>query len=139
MLKSAMGNEIKTQLLNPAALAKPVGYSHVAVVPAGTFIYISGQIALDSAGNVVGKGDFPAQVEQVFRNLKAALEAAGASFQDVFKMNSYFLDLNNLAADREVRNRYVNVQNPPASTAVEVSRLVHPDFLIEIEVIAVLR
>ena len=90
-------------------------------------------------GALVGKGDFRAQVEQVFQNLKAALEAAGASFQDVFKMNSYFLDLNNLGIYREVRNRYVDVANPPASTAVQVSRLVHPDLLIEIEVIALLR
>jgi enamine deaminase RidA (YjgF/YER057c/UK114 family) len=134
-----MPSQAKTQLLAPPALAKPMGYSHVAVVPAGTFIYVSGQISQDSAGNLVGKGDFPAQVEQVFKNLKAALEAAGATFQDVFKMNSYFIDLGNLSAYREVRNRYVNVDSPPASTAVQVSRLVHPDFLIEIEVIAVLR
>jgi len=133
-----MSSPSKTQLLNPPALSKPVGYSHVAVVPAGTFIYISGQISLDQAGNLVGKADFKAQVEQVFKNLKAALEAAGASFEDVFKMNSYFLDLSNLAAYRDVRNRYVNMQSPPASTAVQVSQLVHPDFLIEIEAIAVL-
>jgi enamine deaminase RidA (YjgF/YER057c/UK114 family) len=134
-----MPSQTKARLLAPPALAKPMGYSHVAVVPAGTFIYISGQISQDSAGNLVGKGDFPAQVEQVFKNLKAALEAAGATFQDVFKMNSYFIDLANLSAYREVRNRYVNVDSPPASTAVQVSRLVHPDYLIEIEAIAVLR
>jgi len=134
-----MPNLTTTQMLAPPTLAKPVGYSHVAVVPAGTFIYISGQISQDSAGNLVGKGDFPAQVEQVFKNLKTALDAAGATFHDVFKMNSYFLDLDNLAAYRQVRDRYVNVQSPPASTAVQVSRLVHPDFLIEIEAIAVLR
>jgi len=126
-------------VLSPPTLAKPVGYSQIAVVPAGTFIYISGQISQDSAGNVVGKGDFPAQVEQVFKNLKDALEAAGATFHDVFKMNSYFLDLSHLAAYRAVRDRYVNVQSPPASTAVQVSRLVHPDYLIEIEAIAVRR
>jgi len=134
-----MPNNPNIQLLTPPALSKPVGYSHVAVVPAGKFVYVSGQIAFDSAGNLVGKGDFRAQAEQVFQNLKTALEAAGASFQDVFKMNSYFLDLNNLGIYREVRNRYVDVANPPASTAVQVSRLVHPDLLIEIEVIALLR
>ena len=134
-----MSNQASTQLLVPSTLAKPVGYSHVAVVPAGTFIYISGQISQDSAGNLVGQGDFRAQVEQVFKNLKAALEAAGASFHDVFKMNSYFLDLGNLGVYREVRNQYIDVSKPPASTAVQVSKLVHPDFLIEIEAIAVLR
>lgn len=134
-----MPEQAGIRTLNPPALSKPVGYSHVAVVPSGTWIYVSGQISVDSAGNVVGKGDFKAQVEQVFRNLKAALEAAGASFKDVFKMNSYFLDLSNLGVYREARDRYVNVASPPASTAVQVSRLVHPDFLIEIEAIAVVR
>jgi enamine deaminase RidA (YjgF/YER057c/UK114 family) len=132
-------NKTKTQLLSPPALARPRGYSHIAVVPSGTFVYISGQVAQDSAGGLVGKGDFRAQVEQVFRNLKAALDASGASFHDVFKMNSYFVDLSNLAAYREVRDEYIDVNNPPASTALQVSRLVNPDWLVEIEAIAILR
>ncbi len=113
------------------------GYTHV--VRAGNTIYISGQVALDRSGNVVGKGDFKAQVQQVFENLKASLEAGGASFKDVVKLNSYFVDFTQLAAFREVRDKYVDTGNPPASTAVQVSRLFREDFLVEVEAIAVVK
>ena len=99
--------------------------------------FIAGQVALDKSGNLVGKDDFRAQVEQAFKNLQAALEAAGGSFHDVVKLNSYFVSLDNLAAYREVRDRYIDPRNPPVSTAVQVSRLFRAEFLIEIEAIAV--
>src|SRR5205823_14473822 len=71
---------------NPPALSKPTGYTHVVEASGGKTVYISGQIALDKDGNVVGQGDMKAQAEQVFKNLQAALAAAGATFKDVVKM-----------------------------------------------------
>jgi enamine deaminase RidA (YjgF/YER057c/UK114 family) len=99
-------------------------------------IYIAGQVALDAAGHVVGPGDVRAQARQVFENLKAALEAAGATFADVIKLNFYLLDVAHLPALREVRDAYVNTQRPPASTAVQVSRLARDEFLLEVEAVA---
>lgn len=125
------------RLFNPPALAAPVGYSHVAEIRGGRMLYISGQVALDAAGNLVGEGDFVAQTEQVFANLNAALEAAGTDFGSVFKLNVYVLDMVNLLIVREIRNRYVNEDVPPASTAVEVKRLFREEFLIEVEAVAV--
>ena len=92
---------------NPPALSKPTGYTHVVEVtgPAKT-VYIAGQIALDKDGKVVGAGDMKAQAEQVFKNLQAALDAAGAKFSDVVKMNTYITDMDKAPAVREVRARY---------------------------------
>lgn len=127
------------QLLIPNTMPKSVGYSQLATVNGGTMVFIAGQVALDKSGNVVGKDDFRAQVQQVFENLKAAVEAAGGTFDDVVKLNIYFLDSSHLADLREIRDKYVNVQNPPASTAVQVSRLFRPEFLVEIEAVAVVK
>jgi reactive intermediate/imine deaminase len=122
--------------LNPPALSKPTGYTHVVVATGGRTIYVSGQIALDKDGKVVGTSDFRAQAKQVFENLKAALAAAGAGFEDVVKMNMYVLDMTNAPVLREVRAGYLGA-NPPASTLVEVKKLARDEFLLEIEVIAV--
>ena len=127
------------QLLMPDNMPKSVGYSQVAKVTGGTLVFVSGQVALDKSGNVVGNDDFRAQVQQVFENLKAALEATGGSFDDVIKLNSYVLDLSHLREFREVRDKFVNVKNPPASTAIQVSGLFRKEFLVEIEAIAVVR
>lgn len=121
---------------NPPTLARPTGYSHVVDVTGGRTVYIAGQVALDRSGNVVGKGDLRAQTQQVFENLKAALESAGASFKDVVKINTYIVDMSQVQAMREVRARYF-AENPPASTLVQVVRLAREEFLIEIEAIAV--
>ena len=81
------------RIFNPDTMAKPTaGYSHVAVVTGGNLVYIAGQVALDASGNLVGKDDFRAQVEQVFKNLKAAVEAARGNFHDVIKLNFYCVD-----------------------------------------------
>jgi enamine deaminase RidA (YjgF/YER057c/UK114 family) len=85
----------------------------------------------------VGKDDFKAQIQQVFENLKAAVAAAGGSFNDVVKLNSYFLDLAHVPEFREVRDKYINVKSPPASTTIQVPRLFRPEFLIEVEAVAV--
>ena len=125
-------------LFRPETMPQSIGYSQLAIVHGGKIVFIAGQVALDKTGNVVGKDDFRAQVAQVFENLKAALLAAGGTLRDVIKLNSYVLDVRNLTQFREVRDRYVNVENPPASTAVEVSRLFRPEFLVEIEAVAVI-
>jgi enamine deaminase RidA (YjgF/YER057c/UK114 family) len=112
----------------------------VAVVTSGNLVYIAGQVALDASGNLVGKDDFRAQVEQVFKNLKAAVEAARGNFHDVIKLNFYCVDSvdpSQVPLVREVRDKYVNTQNPPTSTFVVVRRLVRPEWLIEVEAVAV--
>jgi len=122
---------------NPPALSTPTGYTHVVEVtgPART-VYIAGQIAFDKEGKLVGAGDMAAQAEQVFKNLQAALETAGAKFADVVKMNTYITDMAKAPAVREVRARYFG-QSTPASTLVQVAALARPELMLEIEVIAV--
>ena len=126
----------KIKRTNPPELSKPTGYTHVVEATGGKTVYISGQIALDKDGKVVGQGDMKAQAEQVFRNLQAALATAGATFKDVVKMNTYMTDLSQLQVVRDVRARYFG-DVAPASTLVQVVHLARPEFLIEIEVIAV--
>ena len=134
-----MSNRRNFELQIPNTMPKSVGYSQVATVTGGTIVFVAGQVALDKSGNVVGKDDFRVQVQQVFENLKAAIEAAGGTFDDVVKLNGYFLDLSHLPEFREVRDQYVNVKNPPTSTAVQVPRLFRPEFLVEIEAVAVVQ
>jgi enamine deaminase RidA (YjgF/YER057c/UK114 family) len=128
-----------THFLNPPGLAPTSGWTHVVTSTGGKTIHVSGQVSVDERGQVVGKGDLKAQAEQTFVNLAAALKAAGASFQDVVKMNLYVVGLKPdlVPLLREVRARYVNRESPPASTLVGVSALVGADWLIEIEVVAV--
>jgi len=120
----------------PDGLAPGPGYSHV-VTGRGRWVAISGQVALDEAGQVVGEGDPEAQVRQVFVNLGRALAAAGASFGDVIKLNWYLTDLTILPVVRAVRDEYVDTARPPASTAVQVAALVRPELMIEIEAWAI--
>jgi len=129
------GSQIKRT--NPPTLSSPTGYTHVVEVtgPVKT-IYIAGQVALDKDGKVVGDGDMKAQTEQVFKNLEAALAAAGAKFSDVVKMNTYVTDLAQVSAIREVRARYFSTTTP-ASTLVQVVALARRELMIEIEVVAV--
>ena len=125
-----------TRFINPPTLAASPAYTQVVEVSGGRTLYISGQIALDAAGHVVGAGDVRAQLEQVFANLQAALAAADVTFAHVVKLNIYVLDMADLPILREVRERYVSTQAPPASTLVEVRRLAREEFLVEIEAIA---
>jgi enamine deaminase RidA (YjgF/YER057c/UK114 family) len=132
-----MSNGRNFELLIPSTVPKSLGYSQVAIVNGGTMVFIAGQVALDKSGNVVGRDNFRAQVQQVFENLKAAIEAAGGTFDDVIKLNGYFVDFSHLSDFRNVRDQYVNIKNPPASTAVQVAKLFRPEFLVEIEAVAV--
>jgi enamine deaminase RidA (YjgF/YER057c/UK114 family) len=122
--------------INPETMHTPTGYTHVVEVTAGRPVYIAGQVALDPAGVLVGPGDIRAQARQVFDNLQAALQAVGASFDQVVKLTYYLVDATKLPVVREVRDQYINTQQPPASTAVEVRRLVRDDLLIEVEAVA---
>lgn len=126
------------RFINPATLAAPTGYTHIVETRGQRTIYISGQVPVNAAGHLVGAGDMSAQAEQVFLNLQAALTAVDATFADVVKMTYYLVDIAQMPAVREVRSRYLDSARLPASTAVEVRRLVNPEFLLEIEAIAVL-
>jgi enamine deaminase RidA (YjgF/YER057c/UK114 family) len=135
-----MSNESKIRVFSPPQMPKPVGYSHVAEITNGKIVYISGQVAMDASGNVVGKNDYSAQIEQIFRNLNAALQAAGGSFRNVIKLNYYIVDTverSEFFAYRAVRDKYVDTANPPAATVVIVKGLFMPEFLIEVEAVAV--
>jgi reactive intermediate/imine deaminase len=125
------------RFFNPPTLPQPVGYTQVVETRGGKTVYIAGQVALDPVGQVVGPGDLRAQAQQVFENLTAALTAVGGNFSHVVKLTYYLLDIAQIQLVRDVRNQYISAQQPPASTAVEVRRLVRDDFLIEIEAIAV--
>jgi enamine deaminase RidA (YjgF/YER057c/UK114 family) len=125
--------------INPPELGTPPGYSQIVDVSASRIIFIAGQTALDSGGNLVGKNDFAAQAAQVFHNLAVALQGCGCTAANLAKLTVFLTDMDNLARYREARNRFFNLVTPPAApavTLVEVSKLYGPDFLIEIEAIA---
>lgn len=130
------------RFLNPDKIAPPAGngYSHVVEVTGpGRIIYVAGQLGLDRAGELAGGvGDFRAQAAQAFENLKAALAAVGAGFENVVKINNYLVDIGHLAELREVRNSYLNMTAPPASTTIAISGLARDGALFEVEAIAVL-
>lgn len=125
--------------INPAGINTPVGYTHVVKASGGTTVYIAGQVAADASGNVVGAGDLAAQTRQVLTNLQTALAAAGGGFGDVVKMTTFIVNYT-----PEMRATYRTVRGEsitgdlPASTLVGVQVLAAPDYLIEIEAIAVI-
>lgn len=130
---------MKRQNIQPDSLAKRVVgghvlYSHVVVVEAKKTIFISGQLARDAKGEVVAPGDMRAQLRQVGENIKAALEAAGASLKDIVKTNTYVTDIAEYFKHVDVRMEYFGAL--PTSTTIEVSKLAHPDLVVEAEVIA---
>jgi enamine deaminase RidA (YjgF/YER057c/UK114 family) len=147
-LEMASGNRTESimpkppkEFLNPKTLIPPgpAAYSHIAKVNSGTIVYISGQVPSDASGKVIGEGDFEAQVEQIFGNIKIAVEAAGGVMADIVKLNYYLVaevDQAEVPKLRPIRDRYINVEKPPASTFVVVSRLMRPGWLIEIEAVA---
>ena len=123
------------KFINPPGLNRPTGYTHVVVSADGRTAYIAGQVAYDSTGKVVGGGNFQAQADQVFANLRRALESVGASFRDVMKTTTYLTDLKNLPALRETRARYFDAEHPPANTLIPVTALARPELLLEIEAV----
>jgi enamine deaminase RidA (YjgF/YER057c/UK114 family) len=135
---SPMDAPTTARFINPETMHRPTGYTHVVEAVAGRPVYISGQVALDPTGSLVGPGDIRAQARQVFDNLRAALQAVGATFDQVVKLNYYVVDATQMPVVREVRDEYLSPGRLPASTAVEVRRLVRDDLLIEVEAVAVI-
>lgn len=121
----------------PDGIAPGNGYSHV-VVGEGRLVVISGQVALDAKGNVVGEGDAAAQARQVFENLRRCLAAGGATFADVAKLTYYVTDIAVLPEVRAARDAHIDTARPPASTAVQVAALFRPELLLEVEALAVI-
>jgi len=121
--------------VRPDGLPPVNGYSH-AVAFAGPMIVVSGQVPVDADGRLVGKDDPAAQIRQVFENLTAALAAAGAGMDQVVKLTVFLTDLADLALFRRIRDEYVSTDKPPASSLVQVSALVNPDFRVEVEALA---
>lgn len=124
--------------INPAGMAAPVGpYAHVVTVPAGgRLVFCAGAVALGPDGEVVAPGDIVGQTRQVMENLRMALEAAGATFDDVVKVTNYVVNVEDWRRVLPVRAEYLK-EPYPASTFVEVSALMFPELLIEIEAVAV--
>ena len=126
--------------INPSTIAPPRGYTHVVETTGpGRTIYMSGQLGMTPDGKFAGPpGDFRAQATQCFENLKSALAAVGGGFEHVVKITIFFVDMTHLQTFFEVRDRYVNTNAPPASTAIQIVKLAREGALFEIEAIAVL-
>lgn len=132
---------MKRQNIHPPGLPQRIVngrllYSHVVAVESARTIYVSGQLARDAQGNLVGKGDMAKQLRQVGENIKTALAAADARLDDIVKITTFTTDIDEFFKHVDIRAEYFG-KALPASTAVEVRRLSHPDFLVEIEVVAV--
>jgi len=127
----------QTRFINPAALDKPPGYTHVVEASApARIVYIAGQLGVDREGKL--SSDFRLQAVQTFENLKIALAAVGAQFRHVVKLNNYFVDMKYLPVFRQVRDSYLPDQNRPASTTLAISGLAREGALLEVEAVAVL-
>ena len=126
--------------LNPGTMQPPTGYSYVVRATGSQIVHVSGQVAIDGQGRVVGEGDLALQGEQVFENLRTCLAAAGAGFKDVVKLTTYVVNYKpeDRATIGALRQRYLGTEGPPASTLVGVQALALPSLLIEIEAVAVL-
>lgn len=120
----------------PSGVAPAAGYTHV-VVGSGRLVSISGQIALDEAGQLVGRDDPEAQARQVFENLRRCLAAAGATFADVVKLTYFVTDIASMPAIRQVRDELFDTSRLPSGSAVRVAGLIRPELLMEIEALAV--
>lgn len=132
---------MEKQFVNPPTLSTPRGYTHVVTVTGGKMVFVSGQVAFDAKGEIVGKGDLRAQATQTYENLKAALAAVGATPADVVKMNTYIVNYQpaDLPVIREVRSQFFPQENLPASTLVGVQALALEGLLIEVEAIAMVK
>ncbi len=130
------GSAQELQRINPEGMTQPTTYSHV--VRAGNQLFLAGQVAVDGDGNLVGRGDMPAQVRQVLQNMRTVLASQGADFSDIAKITIFTVDIEAFRGSAEVRAEFFG-GHPPASTLVQVVRLARPEFLVEIEAIAVLQ
>jgi enamine deaminase RidA (YjgF/YER057c/UK114 family) len=125
------------RFINPEALGKPPGYTHVVEATApGRIVYLAGQLGVDRDGKI--SPDFRLQAVQTFENLKNALAAVGAQFQHVVKLNNYFVDMKYLPTFRQVRDSYLADKDRPASTTIAISGLAREGALLEVEAVAML-
>ena len=124
--------------IQPEGLSRPTGYTHV-VKTRGTVVFLAGQVSLDREGNIVGEGNFEAQARQVFSNLRAALASVGARPEHIAKTTTYLVGVTpeHRAALATVRSEFLP-DPPPASTLIGVQSLARPEYLIEVEAIAVI-
>jgi enamine deaminase RidA (YjgF/YER057c/UK114 family) len=127
-----------TYIDRPEGIAPGRGYTHV-VTGTGQLVAVSGQVAIDGNGELVGPGDPSAQARQVFENMRRCLAAAGLSFGEVIKLTYYLTDMAHLPTVRIVRDEFIDTAHPPASTAVQVVALARPEFLLEVEAFALAR
>jgi reactive intermediate/imine deaminase len=128
--------KLEKKCVNPRNVAPPIAaYSHVVEVSSRKLLFIAGQVAVDEQGHLVGKGDFKAQTDRVFRNLQLILSSFGASFSNVVKLTTFVTDIGNRPVLSDVRSRYIKDEFP-ASTLVEVAALAQPEYMIEIEAVA---
>lgn len=134
-----MNQTVCVEHLNPASLPRHPAYTNVVTVrgPVRT-VYVGGQNGVDASGEIVGQGDIARQTEQIFRNLEAALGAAGARLEHVIKWTIYVVDGQPLQPAFEVFQRvWGRRPNPPLITLARVSGLAQPDFLVELDAVAV--
>lgn len=127
--------------LNPAALSTPKGFSHVAISAGGPIVFVSGQVAYDGKGQIVGAGDYAAQTRQVMQNLQTALEAANSDLSHILKLTFFVKNISEqaIAAIREARKEFLNDSRLPASTMVGVAGLAKDALLLEVEAYAAQR
>ena len=129
---------LEKRILQPRKGAKPVGaYSQAVKVKGDYFIFISGQVPIDSEGSLVGKGDIRAQTRQVFENIKAVLEESGGSLENIVKLTTFLKNIEDYKAFAEIRSQYLK-KDLPASTLMAIKELVNRDWLVEVEAVAVL-
>ena len=129
------------QRINPPGLVTSPAYTQVVTAKPGTLIWVAGQTAHNAKGELVGKGDLKAQANQVWENVRLALVASGATFKDVVKITTYVVNYKPSMRDdlRAARLRFMGSADPPAATLVGVQSLASEDWLVEIEVTAVIR
>ena len=125
------------EIIKPANMSQPTGYSY-AVKKSGTPVYIAGQVALNGEGKIVGEGDAAAQTEQVFANIKSVVEACSGTMADIVKINVYVTDISYRPAIAAARSKHFPDGQFPASTFVVISSLAQPQFLVEIEAVAMI-
>jgi 2-iminobutanoate/2-iminopropanoate deaminase len=138
--QSGPAGKARTEFKNAPEISSSAGYSHAAIVSGGKMVFLAGQVGLNKQGEMIGKGDLRAQAQQVFVNLRAALAAAGATPDDVVKLNYYVVGLNHekVLVLRDVRDQFINKAHPPVSTLAGVQALFREDAIIEIEAVAVI-
>ncbi|MEE8301355.1 MAG: RidA family protein [Candidatus Tectomicrobia bacterium] len=125
----------KPEYSNPDTMSQPSGYTQV--VKVDKTVYIAGQVSVAADGSIVGQGNPEAQVRQVWRNVEAAVQSVGGTLQNIVKTTTYVTSIDYAAAVRKVRDELHQASNPPTSTLLVISALAHPDFMVEIEAIAV--